>query len=619
MSARITTVTVSRLPWDRCHRNVYYLPSATNSSIYSTQFNTATYAMNLTTVGSFVDVYSGQVKVQQFSETLISSGYNYIAIANPITASSSSRGRYIFAFIDAIEYVNDKTSLIKYTIDDWLSYVDRMVVSKCYVERHMVSRAADSRLNYTEPESITIGNRIDKTRQTNTTFEGTGFYISSTMDLDDDRATQYYMPEITYSGSNRYVNGLFFSNVYDITTESGRSGAETLIGNYMNPAENLESINTFQGILQGSWLQNPKLGAMNSIVSMQCVPLLNSGTVGANTFESKTSAVTIMPSDLTLNGVTVKNKKVFTSQFMTICVSDNNGNINVYKPEGFISDDVAYFYTFECFSPDFECATIPVRYETATSMSNLDNALFIDRKEDTQTTANSAKITEFKNSMGFIKSYFNENSNYMVGSVGNAISAGNTSINAGVNTATSAATGDLAGAAASALSGATGLIGVAGNQLMTDVQHRANKSNIEFNYAVENIVNRFTNSNSLCGSKGGGRMLQSYLDGQTYGDGTNMVMDCIKFWVQCPSPQDISKIDEFFEYYGYAVQQVTTPQLNSRSNWNFVKTIDCSVRSASYTNQIPADSLAVMNAIFNGGVTLWHDVSTALDYSQSND
>lgn len=618
MSSRITTVTVSRLPWDRSHRNVFYGSGMTNSNIYSTQFNTATYAMNLTTVGSFVDIYSGQVKVQQFSETLISSGYNYIAIANPITATGSSRGRYIFAFIDAIEYINDKTSLIRYTIDDWLSYVDRMVVPKCYVERHMISRSADSRINYTEPESITIGNRIDKTRQTNTTFEGTGFYISSTMDLHDDRATQYYMPQITYSGSNRYVNGLYFSNVFDIKTAGGRNGAEALIGNYMNPGENLESINTFQGILQGSWLQNPKLGAMNSIVSMQCVPLLHSGTVGANTFESKTSSVTIMPSDLTLNGVTVKNKKVFTSQFMTICVSDNNGNINVYKPEGFISDDVAYFYTFECFSPDFECATIPVRYQTATSMSNLDNALFIDRKEDTQVTANSAKIAEFKNSMGYIKSRFNESSNYNVSSIGNAVSLGTNTINSGINAVVSAATDNVAGLVNSGLSATTGLIGAGANQLMTDVQHKANKENLRFNYSVDNIINRFTNTNSLCGSKGGGRMLQSYLDGQTYGDGTNMVMDCIKFWVQCPSPQDIRKIDEFFEYYGYAVQQVTTPQLLSRSNWNFVKTVDCSVKSVNYNNQIPAGSLAVMNSIFNGGVTLWHNVATALDYSQSN-
>ena len=56
MSSRITTVTVSRLPWDRAHRNVFYGSGMTNSNIYSTQFNTATYAMNLTTVGSFVDI-----------------------------------------------------------------------------------------------------------------------------------------------------------------------------------------------------------------------------------------------------------------------------------------------------------------------------------------------------------------------------------------------------------------------------------------------------------------------------------------------------------------------------------------------------------------------------------
>lgn len=72
-------------------------------------------------------------------------------------------------------------------------------------------------------------------------------------------------------------------------------------------------------------------------------------------------------------------------------------------------------------------------------------------------------------------------------------------------------------------------------------------------------------------------------------------------------------IDNFFNFYGYKVNDVKIPNITGRTNWNYVKTI-----GANIEGDIPEDHINELKGIFNKGVTLWHNASTYLDYSQSN-
>ena len=65
--------------------------------------------------------------------------------------------------------------------------------------------------------------------------------------------------------------------------------------------------------------------------------------------------------------------------------------------------------------------------------------------------------------------------------------------------------------------------------------------------------------------------------------------------------------------YGYLTNTVKTPNLNNRPNWNYVKTI-----GANILGNIPQYDLQAIKDIFDNGVTLWHNPSTFLDYSQNN-
>lgn len=72
-------------------------------------------------------------------------------------------------------------------------------------------------------------------------------------------------------------------------------------------------------------------------------------------------------------------------------------------------------------------------------------------------------------------------------------------------------------------------------------------------------------------------------------------------------------IDDYFTMFGYKVNSLKIPEIHSRKNWNYIKTIDC-----NFSGDIPGDDLIKLRQMFDNGITLWHNPSTFLDYSQSN-
>ena len=73
------------------------------------------------------------------------------------------------------------------------------------------------------------------------------------------------------------------------------------------------------------------------------------------------------------------------------------------------------------------------------------------------------------------------------------------------------------------------------------------------------------------------------------------------------------RIDDFFEMFGYKVNRVMTINTNTRSNWNFVKTIDVNI-----TGDIPERDLQELKDLYNGGFTIWHTTTYFMDYTQTN-
>ena len=72
--------------------------------------------------------------------------------------------------------------------------------------------------------------------------------------------------------------------------------------------------------------------------------------------------------------------------------------------------------------------------------------------------------------------------------------------------------------------------------------------------------------------------------------------------------------DNFFSQFGYKVNRVKIPNITGRRNWNYVKTVGCYIEA-----DIPQADLNEIKALFDKGVTFWHNPATFADYSQNND
>lgn len=72
-------------------------------------------------------------------------------------------------------------------------------------------------------------------------------------------------------------------------------------------------------------------------------------------------------------------------------------------------------------------------------------------------------------------------------------------------------------------------------------------------------------------------------------------------------------IDDYFTLYGYKVNDVKTPNIHKRSNWDFIKCIDVNLEG-----DIPEKDLDKIRSLFNNGCTFWHTTSYYLDYTRTN-
>lgn len=73
------------------------------------------------------------------------------------------------------------------------------------------------------------------------------------------------------------------------------------------------------------------------------------------------------------------------------------------------------------------------------------------------------------------------------------------------------------------------------------------------------------------------------------------------------------KLDEYFDMFGYKVCRVKIPNITGRTNWNFIKTIDCNC-----DGNIPQEDLDTIKKACNSGITFWHNPANMYNYSLTN-
>lgn len=137
---------------------------------------------------------------------------------------------------------------------------------------------------------------------------------------------------------------------------------------------------------------------------------------------------------------------------------------------------------------------------------------------------------------------------------------------------------------------------------------------LAYNNQMQNITNVATNSAS--------QAINSYTEAsralpvQGCASGSAMfAIGALDFWFykMVLSEEYARKADEYLDMYGYATNEVKTPNISSRPHWNYVKTRDCNLIA-----RCPESAANKIRSIFNNGVTFWRRGNEIGNYSLDN-
>ena len=258
---------------------------------------------------------------------------------------------------------------------------------------------------------------------------------------------------------------------------------------------------------------------------------------------------TILLNMLNIDGYVPKNNKLFTSPYNMLYVSNNKGGSAVYKLENFASNLVE-------FSIGGEVAPCP----TAICVPN--NYKGRDQNYEEMLTMGGFPLCSWNNDI--YANWLAQNKTGLMLSVGGSVGA----IIGGIATANPLVAGG-------------GAMGVA-TQMSSIYSHSLQPDQAKGNTASGGVNVSF-NMNTFFFSQ-----------------------------MQIKS-QYAERIDNFFEMYGYKINNKKIPELSSRPYWNYVKTIDINI-----TGNIPQADMEELKNIYDFGVTLWHDGANVGNYNLNN-
>ena len=274
-----------------------------------------------------------------------------------------------------------------------------------------------------------------------------------------------------------------------------------------------------------------------------------------------TSNAITVPS--TLNGYTPKNNKLKTAPYSYFYLTNNTGSDVPFKYEDFVNNS-AVFKTVGSLTPSCSIRCVPISYkklsDTASSMRSFNSGITVAKYPicswNTDTYIN--WLTSNSVNLGM----------KAIGGIAGIVGGG-----------------ALIASGAGAVAG-IGMIG-GGIGMITN--------------AVQEVYNHSLTPDQAQGNSNSGDVVYSR---------NKIEIAAYKMSIRSEYAQ---VIDNYFSMYGYKVNLLKIPNITGRTNWNYVKTIGANIQG-----DIPEDHLNKIKSMFDNGVTLWHNSSTYLDYSQNN-
>ena len=499
---------------------------------------------------SFVKHNKNSILVEfNYNECLLS---NYIAFQNPDYSN-----KWFFAFIDDVEYVNDKATNITFTVDSWSTWYSYWDAAETYVLREHVTD--DIIGKYTYPEQIETGELIST---------GSGSFgigkCSPVICLTEDP----FREEGSYPSQE--INGVPTGLHYFVvgTTENGGDTSVSFIGYCTNYAETKKDKSIINSIIM---VPNKMLG-FNDKPPKNYWKAAISGNLSYALYHklpeqdstAKLLSETIINKKYdNINGYIPKNKKLFTYPYNYFIVDNNGGSCYDYRYEDFNSD-TCKFKTYGDITPGCSIRTIPENYQNVT--------------ENNSCGINACKLPVGSWSTDPYINWLTQNG-----------------VNVGLSVATS--TLSLIGGAGMIASGA-GAVAGAGVIASSGISIASTLNSVYQHSKMPRQVDGNTNSGDV-----------------TYSTGNYE----FTYYNMSIKSEYAKIIDEYFSRFGYKICEVKIPNINTRPVFNYLQIGQNEI--IGYSNNlgsIPEKYMNEINNIVRNGVTIWHNHNNIGNYSITN-
>lgn len=473
---------------------------------------------------------------------------------------NQASGKWYYAFVTQVIYINPETSLLNFEIDVYQTFLFDMVIRDCDISREHV--ANDDFKTNTVQEPVDVGDYViahEEVQFLGDLDSNYPFIILSAIDLLSDPGT-LEEPKVTAAQGGVYGGLPSAVRAYLVEPNQWETSSITAI---------MEALSSYPWVSQSilAIYAVPSFGFSGTVTVRHSAMGFNIGVISdsSSPFRSGAGGALIgwqskFPS--------YKNKKMYNSQFSFIECLLPNGNRFVLKPE-FIKDSAPvvmlvstlipapnfYFYT-----PDY-CGAEEDFLLNANNISGFPCFPVQNNTYPLQTAQAEATNTLV---------HSQNRSNIFWDTVGNVVQ--------------SVFTGDPL------------------NVLSTGIDAYKNvRSEIQNSERDRQRIGQMQTNVSLTGASGGG--LATFI-------ASKKLEILYRWWTV--KPEFAEKIEQFFDVYGYKVSRFGVPNLNSRPRYNYIKCNNVNI----YGN-IPNEFLQPLRNMFINGFTLWHDKNNVGTYGNN--
>lgn len=445
--------------------------------------------------------------------------------------------KWFYAFITKLEYISEGMTKIFIETDVMQTWAFDYTVKTSFVEREHVNNDRVG-LN-TVPEQVETGEYVCSAETRNPAFNSGSFVIGVTVDLNssdlDNVGGKKYNG--VYSGVRYYVMEQTQLNETIVRlADAGKSDAITCI--FCCPSSNYFCTTTIgtKGYAE--------VDASDRAYSFNWSDEL---FVGATT----------PPKPTHLDGYVPKNKKLFTSPYCYMLMSNNAGGSAIYQYEHFYSE-TCDFTTYLSITPGFSIRMIPRYYKGIPY--NYEEGI------------NCGKYPICNWNTDVYTNWLTQNS-----------------VNIGVSMLTGA--GQIIGGVAMGTTLLGAPIGAGA------ISHGV--------YTIASTIGEVYQH----------RLQPAQAEGNLNSGDVTYSMGSIGFTAyQMTIKKEYARIiDEYFTAYGYKVNRFKVPHKNHRTNFWYTKCIDVNIDGA-----IPMEDMQKIKNCYNTGITFWKNPANIQNYSVTN-